>query len=71
MLHPGDRRALRRLAVAIDERRQTCLGQLADGAAGDFADYRARCAYLRALADVDVMCQEIIDSDDPDDPRTS
>jgi hypothetical protein len=47
------------VAAWLAETRAGRVGQLINGSAQDFADYRARVAYIRALDEVAAECQDI------------
>lgn len=53
------------LTQRIQEQREARLATLVNGAAADFADYKARAAYLAALNDVEKwMTEARLDADD-------
>lgn len=68
-MHPSDKRFVRRLLAAIDKEEQQWTANLVEGTALTYDDYRYRCGFLRGLLWVRESCQQIIESDDPDDPR--
>ena len=49
----------RRLVAKIGEEHKARVGNLTLGKAIDFADYRGKCEYIKALADVTSWCEEI------------
>jgi hypothetical protein len=49
----------RELVKRIEEKRTAYLAPLIGGQAADYPDYRARASYLRALADVLTMIEDI------------
>jgi len=49
----------RELMKAINDKREAHMRVLLAGQAVDYPDYRARSSYLRALADVEQMIQDI------------
>lgn len=69
MLHPADLRFIRTLTMWIDDETQTRMESLGSGGAQDYAEYRQRVGYLKALADVRAQCEEIERDSDPEDPR--
>lgn len=52
-------RAYRVLEGRIVEKRTVIAESISDGACADYPHYRDQCGYLRALADVLAMCDEI------------
>lgn len=52
-------RAYRLLEMKIAEKRSVIGESISDGACADYPHYRDHCGYLRALADVLAMCEEI------------
>ena len=55
---------MRRLLKRITEQDNERTVQVRGAMSLDYADYKERCGYLRALDDVRVWCQEIAETDD-------
>ena len=68
-MHPSDKRFAGRLVKHMDEDAADRTGHLVNGVAPDYADYRYRCGYLKAVADLREWIVEEVNKDDPDDPR--
>lgn len=69
MLTSADRTFQRLIERKIIEEQNTRVGQLAAGAAIDYADYRNWCGYIQALEHVRAWCEEIAKTDDPARPN--
>lgn len=67
-IHPSDRVLMTRLLSMITEAENTAASHLMDGMASDWADYKHRVGYVRALGDVRSWCREIAETDDADRP---
>ena len=64
MMHPADRNFMRRLLKKVEEIDIEKTLQVRSASASDYADYKERCGYLRALDDVRGFCKDIQDTDD-------
>jgi len=56
----------RKLSEMIKEKREEYLRPLLQGRAADYPDYKARAAYLQALADVEEWLDQINAEEDKD-----
>lgn len=70
-MHPADRVLMRRQLAWLASLRAELVDHLGDASASDYADYRDRCGYLRALRDVAAWCEDVKAQDDerPDETR--
>lgn len=69
-MHPADLRLMRLLFKRIREEMEQRTAGVINGSVPDYAEYRSRCGYLRALSDVLEWCEDIERESDPPDPRT-
>jgi len=58
-MHPLDLRFQKSLLFRIHERGEDEAELIASGSCPDYAEYRDRCAYLRALQDVKTWCEDV------------
>lgn len=68
MINSTDRAFMHRLFKRINDADTARTIQVRSAQSMDYADYKERCGYLRALDDVRDWCQEIAESDD-DSPK--
>lgn len=62
-MHVLDRKLAKKLGDVMLEHSQKSVGQLAEGSAKDYADYRERVGYIRALDHVQEWIKELIEAE--------